>query len=288
MFAAELETGALLPPPPHPRTQRLETLARHRRFVVSRTSMITKPDELGSVLGVWGHPDDEAYLSAGLMMGALAAGNRAVCITATHGEAGFPDDDPRSLAERAAVRELELDACLDVLGVTEHEWMPYPDGACDRIPDAEPVERLCELIEEVRPDSVLTFSPDGQTGHVDHIAASRWTTLACRRAAPRPSVVLCRHDPGVGRGLHGRRGHRSGDDGRGHGAAHGAGLRTCRSGTCSTTRCSIGRCGPWRAQESQVEPLVVQMGEQRFREINRDETFRLATSDDWVGLRLSG
>ena len=68
--------------------------------------------------------------------GPLEAGNRVVCVTATHGEAGFPDNDPRSLAERAAVRELELDACLDVLGVTEHEWMPYPDGACDRIPDA--------------------------------------------------------------------------------------------------------------------------------------------------------
>ena len=37
-----------------------------------------------------------------------------------------------------------------------------------------------------------------------------------------------------------------------------------------------------RAQESQVEPLVAQMGENRFRQINRDETFRLATADDWT------
>ena len=146
--------------------------------------MITDPSELGSVLGVWGHPDDEAYLSAGLMMGALAAGSEVTCVTITHGEAGFPEDDPRSLAERAAVREAELDACLDILGVTEHEWLDYPDGECDEVPDADAVARLCELIEAVQPDTVLTFGPDGQTGHVDHIAASRWTTLACRRAAP--------------------------------------------------------------------------------------------------------
>ncbi len=37
-----------------------------------------------------------------------------------------------------------------------------------------------------------------------------------------------------------------------------------------------------RAQESQVEPLLAQMGEHRFRQINRDETFRRATADDWV------
>ena len=77
--------------------------------------MITKPVELGSVLGVWGHPDDEAYLSAGLMMGAVVSGRKVTCVTATRGEAGFPDDDPRPLAERAAVREAELDACLEYL-----------------------------------------------------------------------------------------------------------------------------------------------------------------------------
>jgi LmbE family N-acetylglucosaminyl deacetylase len=157
--------------------------------------MITDPAELGTMLGVWGHPDDEAYLSAGLMMGALAAGNRAVCVTVTHGEAGFPEDDPRPLDELAALREVERGACLDVLGVSEHEWMPYPDGGCDRIPDAEPVEKLCALLDELRPDTVLTFGPDGQTGHVDHIAAGRWTTLACRRAAPATRLLYAAMTP---------------------------------------------------------------------------------------------
>ena len=46
---------------------------------------------LGTVVGVWAHPDDEAYLSAGLMGAAVDAGNRVVCITATHGELGTPD-----------------------------------------------------------------------------------------------------------------------------------------------------------------------------------------------------
>ena len=42
---------------------------------------------------------------------------------------------------------------------------------------------LCGFIEDVQPDTVLTFGPDGGTFHEDHIAVSRWTTLACRAAA---------------------------------------------------------------------------------------------------------
>ena len=46
---------------------------------------------LGTVLGVWAHPDDEAYLAGGLMAAAVDAGARVVCVTATRGERGTPD-----------------------------------------------------------------------------------------------------------------------------------------------------------------------------------------------------
>jgi LmbE family N-acetylglucosaminyl deacetylase len=46
--------------------------------------------ELGTVVGVWAHPDDEAYLAGGLMAAARAAGLRVVCVTATDGERGHP------------------------------------------------------------------------------------------------------------------------------------------------------------------------------------------------------
>lgn len=144
---------------------------------------------LGSILGVWGHPDDEAYLSAGLMAMAVDAGRAVTCVTATRGEAGFPEDDPRSEAVRAAVREAELQACLDVLGVTDHRWLDYADGKCEHVDVDEPVTTLCRIIEEEQPDTVLTFGPDGQTGHGDHIAVGHWTTLAFEAVA-RPGAEL--------------------------------------------------------------------------------------------------
>ena len=39
-----------------------------------------------TLLGVWAHPDDEAYLSAGLMAESRRRGDRVVVVTATLGE----------------------------------------------------------------------------------------------------------------------------------------------------------------------------------------------------------
>jgi LmbE family N-acetylglucosaminyl deacetylase len=146
--------------------------------------------ELGSILGVWAHPDDEAYLSGGLMALARDNGQRVVCVTATRGELGTPDPAAWPPDLLAAEREQELRRCLGVLGVTEHEWLGYRDGECAAAPAAEAVERLCALIGRVRPDTVVTFGPDGLTGHDDHRAVSAWTGAAFDRCAPRGARLL--------------------------------------------------------------------------------------------------
>jgi len=146
--------------------------------------------ELGTVLGVWAHPDDEAYLSGGLMALARDAGSRVVCVTATRGELGTPEADAWPPQRLAAERTVELARCLEILGVTEHHWLGYRDGECPRIEPADAVGRLSELIERVRPDTVLTFGPDGITGHPDHQTVSAWTTKAFDRAAPRGARLL--------------------------------------------------------------------------------------------------
>ena len=145
--------------------------------------------ELGTVLGVWAHPDDEAYLSGGLMALAADAGSRVVCVTATRGERGTPDPVRWPPDRLAAERTTELARCLDVLGVREHHWLGYRDGACAAVPAEAAIARLCELIGDVRPDTVLTFGPHGNTGHPDHRTVSAWTTAAFDRAA-RPGARL--------------------------------------------------------------------------------------------------
>ena len=126
---------------------------------------------LGTLLGVWAHPDDEAYLSAGLMALARRHGQRVVVVTATDGELG---------GTTAAVRRRELAAALGVLGVTESQRLGLPDGGCADVPTSQGVSLIRRVLDEVRPDTVVTFGPDGMTGHADHRAVSAWTTEAWR------------------------------------------------------------------------------------------------------------
>jgi LmbE family N-acetylglucosaminyl deacetylase len=135
--------------------------------------------DLGTILSVWAHPDDESYCCGGLMADAVRRGRRVVCISATRGEQGSTDETRWPPGPPLAdVRTRELEACLDVLGITEHHWLDYPDGGCAEIDDAEAVARIRAIADEVQPDTVLTFGPDGATWHPDHMAVSRWATAA--------------------------------------------------------------------------------------------------------------
>jgi LmbE family N-acetylglucosaminyl deacetylase len=132
-----------------------------------------------TLLGVWAHPDDEAYLSAGLMAQARHRGDRVVVVTATAGERGT-DDPERWPPDRLATwRRRELRASLATVGVFEHHFLGYRDGECERV---DGTSRIAALIREIRPDTIVTFGPEGMTGHPDHRAVSAWVTAAWRIA----------------------------------------------------------------------------------------------------------
>jgi LmbE family N-acetylglucosaminyl deacetylase len=136
---------------------------------------------LGTILGVWAHPDDEAFLSGGIMAMATDAGSRVVCVTATRGEAGSSDPvrcPPHVMAKK---REHELVECLAILGVQEHQWLDHHDGECASVDLDEAATQIAAVIEEVQPDAILTFGPEGFTDHPDHKAISRWVVEAHRR-----------------------------------------------------------------------------------------------------------
>ena len=139
-------------------------------------------DELGTILGVWAHPDDEAYLTAGIMARAVRNGSRVVCVTATRGEGGSMDEEkwpPESMGE---VRTKELERSLQILGVDEHVWLDMRDVDMDTgLPD-EGYERIRELVADVQPDTILTFGPDGMTDHAAHKDVSSWATKALHEA----------------------------------------------------------------------------------------------------------
>jgi LmbE family N-acetylglucosaminyl deacetylase len=237
--------------------------------------------DVGTLLAVFAHPDDEAYLAGGLMAVAADAGRRVACVTATRGELGFPDDDPRPLDERAALREAEMADCMRVLGVTDHRWMGLPDGGCAAIDPAGPVAGLVEVLAEVRPDTVVTFGPDGQTYHSDHIAVSGWTTRAVRSSGIDCRLLYATMTPEWA------------DD-----FTSVVPLEQIMMTDDPMPTVPLEQLDLWfwcddelaerkvralRAQASQVEPIVEAFGVEAYVRLTRDEFFRAPGADDWPG-----
>jgi LmbE family N-acetylglucosaminyl deacetylase len=149
-----------------------------------------------TLLCVHAHPDDEALFTAGIEAHYARRGVRQVLITCTVGQLGFDSDgvgcgDARHNPERvAAERVAELETSCEILGIDRLEVLGYRDSgmagwAENQAPDAfvqQPVEvvaaRIASVIEEERPQVVVTYADDGFYGHPDHIHAHRATMAA--------------------------------------------------------------------------------------------------------------
>ena len=135
--------------------------------------------DLGTILSIWAHPDDETYLAGAVMAAAVDAGQRVVCVSMTAGELGTDDPvrwPPERLARR---RRREAAAAMAVLGVEDHRIVGLPDG---ELPSYEGADLVAALLDEVQPDTILTFGPDGMTFHPDHMAVARWVHGAWERS----------------------------------------------------------------------------------------------------------
>jgi len=141
------------------------------------------------LMAVLAHPDDESLGVGGALARYAAEGVATFLITATRGQRGrfkgVPPGDaghpgPEALA---GIREAELRAAVETLGVRELLILDYMDGELDRAEPRAAIARIAHQLRRVRPHVVMTFGPDGAYGHPDHIAISQFTTAAVVVAA---------------------------------------------------------------------------------------------------------
>jgi LmbE family N-acetylglucosaminyl deacetylase len=113
-----------------------------------------------------------------------AQGAHLVLVTATRGEAGKTGQPPVCLGEQLPlVREAELRAALEILGVKHLSLLGYRDKELAVAPPDEVRRQLVSVIRQYQPDIVITFDPNGSNLHSDHIAISRFTSDAVAAAA---------------------------------------------------------------------------------------------------------
>ena len=139
-----------------------------------------------TLMAVHAHPDDEAIGTGGVLARAAAEGIRTVLVTCTGGEVGEINPETQvAVDDLGRVREGELRAACDILGVAHLELLGYRDSGMvgtddnnhpDSFAQADlgvATDRLVDLVRRYRPSVILTYDENGFYGHPDHINAHR-------------------------------------------------------------------------------------------------------------------
>ncbi|HEY6538455.1 MAG TPA: PIG-L family deacetylase [Candidatus Dormibacteraeota bacterium] len=142
-----------------------------------------------TLMAVHAHPDDEATSTGGALHRYAGEGIRTVLVTCTGGEFGDgpgglkpdqPGHDPEAVRR---TRRAELEASCQALEVAHLELLGYHDsgmvewdrtgteGAFAGSDLEQEVGRLAALIEQYRPQVLITYGEDGGYGHPDHVRA---------------------------------------------------------------------------------------------------------------------
>ncbi len=133
-----------------------------------------------TVLAIFAHPDDETFRCGGTLALLTRQGAQVSVLCATRGEAGVPELEPEQAGQ---LRQAELECACRVLGLQPPRFLDYQDGALAQVDQDEAVSRIAAVMHELQPQVLLTWPPDGVSGHPDHIAVSRWTGEALDRMA---------------------------------------------------------------------------------------------------------
>ncbi len=142
-------------------------------------------DEQLRLMCVLAHPDDESLGVGATLARYSAEGVEIHLVTATRGERGWfgaPEENP-GLEKLGRIREAELRAAAQVLGLQSISFLDYIDGDLDQAGAGEAAGRIAHHVRRVKPHVVITFGPDGAYGHPDHIAISQFTQGGIVQAA---------------------------------------------------------------------------------------------------------
>ena len=142
-----------------------------------------------SLLVVLAHPDDEIF-HGGILAHLSERGVRVTLVCATNGEAGKSHPSVGVVDDLGALRVEELKMSCERLGIDPPVLLGFHDSARKErqrhddpraLANVEMLEieaAIRRVIEDVKPQVILTFDPHGGYYHPDHLAVQRATTAA--------------------------------------------------------------------------------------------------------------
>ena len=137
------------------------------------------------LLCIFAHPDDESMGMGGTLAKYAAEGVATYYVCASRGERGWfgPEEQNPGLERLGEIRTQELENAVKELGMKGLYFLDYIDGDVDQADHAEAIGKIVTHIRRIKPQVVVTFPPDGNYGHPDHIAIGQFTQAAIVCAA---------------------------------------------------------------------------------------------------------
>jgi LmbE family N-acetylglucosaminyl deacetylase len=129
------------------------------------------------ILAVFAHPDDERVI--GPLLSRLAReGRETHLVIATDGSLGVRDFAKIPAGrELAAARTKEATCAATRLGVKKLHLLGLPDGGLASFDELGKLRSaLIAIIDSIKPAAIITFGPEGGTGHPDHRLVGDVTT----------------------------------------------------------------------------------------------------------------
>jgi LmbE family N-acetylglucosaminyl deacetylase len=127
------------------------------------------------------HPDDETYLAAGTIYKNAKSGGESYVVSASAGEQGSSHLEYEvTVAELKRIRKKELLAVSECVCAKGVHILNFPDADLPKY-KIDLREKFDSFIKKYKPELVVTFGPDGVSGHLDHIAVGKAAVHAAKK-----------------------------------------------------------------------------------------------------------
>lgn len=125
------------------------------------------------VLVIFPHADDEAITCGGTLHHFSEGGSAVTLVLLTKGERGTPNTTPNGILKDIRTREAQ--AVTAILGISKFIQKDFGDGELHG-KKQELRMFIATLIEQEKPDLLITYDLAGFYGHADHITCSEIIT----------------------------------------------------------------------------------------------------------------
>lgn len=157
---------------------------------------IASSNQKETILAIFAHPDDETTIAPVLAKYA-SQGHDVYLVISTDGQFGVTEHFGMSSGDTlAAVRDQELACSCAAMGIHPPIRLGLQDGMglnChgnfyEQVPKFE--KAFKRVLDSIQPTKIITYGPDGDTGHPDHRLVGMFTTEVLLKEKLLPKIDL--------------------------------------------------------------------------------------------------